>query len=271
MPDHHRGKPPATEALFVPGTALERVRVHSWMRDGHMQSAWPGDTIDVPPDGTPIDVKIINFPIGSIREVHLASGVRTHPHGSYEDVLFYQIGGRRVQMCEEDSGTLNPGDVSFEPHGVEHSTYQLIGGLFVEFALPAPVREDGKGQWLRTDQARDIPCATWEEGGVLHCAEGPDAFWAPMGAHHYVRRLFAFPGHDLIETVLPTGGKTAPRSEANDILFYMIAGAGTMTIGDHDFRVQAGDSLRAPAGTSYMIEASDAITIIQAAARALPR
>ncbi|WP_404479928.1 cupin domain-containing protein [Novosphingobium sp. BL-52-GroH] len=271
MPDHHRGNPPPTDALFVPGSAGERVLVHSWMRDGHMQSAWPGDDTVVPPDGTPIHVKIINFPIGSVREVHLDTGARTHPHLGYEDVLFYQIGGRRVQMCEDETGRLDPGDVSFEPNGVEHSTYQLIAGLFVEFALPAPVRPGGRGSWLRADQARDVPCAVWSEDGTLRLADGPDAFWAPAEAQRHVRRVFSFPGHDLIETVLPASGRTAPRTEIHDTLFYVISGSGSMTIGESAFAVQAGDSLRAPAGTAYSIAAGDDVTLIQAAARLLPQ
>jgi len=269
MPDHHRGNPPPTDALFVPGTSVEQVLVHSWMRDGHMQSAWPGDDTVIPPDGTPIHVKIINFPIGSVREVHLDTGAATHSHPSYEDVLFYQIGGRRVQMCEDETGRLDPGDVSFEPNGVDHSTYQLIGGLFVEFALPAPVRVGGRGQWLRADEAREIPCAVWTEGDALLCADGPDAFWAPAEARHHVRRVFSFPGHDLIETVLEPAHRTAPRREIHDTLFYVIAGSGTMTIGAEAFAVQAGDSLRAPKGIAYAVEAGEALTLIQAAARPL--
>lgn len=270
MLDHHHGNPPPTDALFVPGSSLERVLVHSWMRDAEMQSAWPGDNIIVPPDGTPIEVKIINFPIGSVREVLLDTGTRTHPHPSYEDVLFYQIGGRRVQMCEDEIGQLDPGDASFEPHGVEHSTYQLIGGLFVEFALPAPVRQGGRGSWLRADQARDIPCAVWSEDGTLHCADGPDAFWAPAEAQRHVRRVFSFPGHDLIETVLSAGDRTAPRTEIHDTLFYVISGTGSMTIGESTFAVQAGDSLRAPSQRPYAMTAGEGMTMIQAAARALP-
>ncbi len=268
MSDHHRGNPPATDALFVPGAALERVLVHSWMRPDGMQSAWPGDNIEVPPDGTPIRVKIVNFPIGSMREVHLDTGARTHPHPSYEDVIFYQIGGRRVQMCEEDTGTLNPGDVSFEPHGVDHSTYQLIGGLFVEFALPAPKRTDGRGEWLRADQARTIDCAVWEEAGAIRFADGPDAYWAPANAERHVRRIFSFSGHDLIETVLPAAGRTGARTNIHDTLFYVITGTGSMVIGDQNFSIEAGDSLRAPAGIGYAMATTEGMTMIQAAARA---
>lgn len=270
MPDHHRGNPPPTDALFVPGTSVDQVLVHSWMRDGHMQSAWPGDNTDIPPDGTPIHVKIINFPIGSVREVHLDTGAATHSHPSYEDVLFYQIGGRRVQMCEDETGRLDPGDVSFEPNGVDHSTYQLIGGLFVEFALPAPIRVGGRGQWLRADEAREIVCAVWDDGTALRHADGPDAFWAPPEAQRHVRRVFSFSGHDLIETVLPASGRTAPRTDIHDTLFYVIAGSGSMKIGESTFAVAAGDSLRAPAGSAYAMEAGDGITVIQAAARLLP-
>lgn len=269
MTDHYRGNPPPTDALFVPGAALERVLVHSWMRDEGMQSAWPGDDMPVPPDGTPIYVKIVNFPIGSMREVYLDAGARTHPHPSYEDVLFYQIGGRRVQMCEDETGTLNPGDASFEPHGVEHSTYQLRPGLFVEFALPAPVRPNGRGMWLSADEARVVPCAVWDEDGACRFADGPDAFWAPAQAHRHDRRVFAFPGHDLIETVLPAGGRTGRRTEVHDTLFYVIAGTGAMTIGETMFAIVAGDTLRAPATMAYAMQSDSGMTVIQTAARAL--
>ncbi|MFM6831126.1 MAG: cupin domain-containing protein [Novosphingobium sp.] len=269
MTEHHHGNPPVTQALHVPANASDRVLVHSWMRDGAMQSAWPGDSIPVPPDGAPIHVRIINFPIGSIREVYLDAGVRTHPHPSYEDVLFYQITGRRVQMCEQDTGLLNPGDVSFEPNGVDHSTHQLIGGLFVEFALPAPVRQDGRGEWLRADQAREIACATWIDAGAVQSAEGPDAFWAPDHAPRHTRRIFSFAGHDVIETVMPEGTYTAPRQECHDTLFYVVAGNGAVTIGDESHVLQTADSFRVPAAVRYAVQASGDLTFIQAAARPL--
>lgn len=269
MTEHHHGNPPVTHALHVPASANERVLVHSWMRDGAMQSAWPGDPVPVPPDGAPIHVRIINFPIGSIREVYLDAGVRTHPHPSYEDVLFYQITGRRVQVCEQDTGLLDPGGVSFEPNGVDHSTHQLIGGLFVEFALPAPVRPDGHGAWRRADQAREIACATWVEDGVIRSAEGPDAFWASPHAVRHTRRIFSFAGHDLIETVMPAGSFTLLRQDLHDTLFYVVAGNGAVTIGDEHHVLQSADSFRVPAAERYSVSASGDLRFIQAAARSL--
>lgn len=262
--------PPATEALIVHGRDIERTIVHSWSRDGRMQSSWPGDGKNIPPDGTRIGVKLINFPIGSVREIWLDTGARTHPHGSYEDVIFYQISGRRVQMCQSDSGTVDPGDVSFEPHGVEHSTYQLIGGLFVEFALPAPRRSDGRGLWMKGTDAYEVSVAVWEDNGVLRSAEGAEAWWAPTTARRHVRRIFAFPGHELIETRLPTDCDTVARTDIHDTLFYIVEGRVTARIGDITVSAEAGDSLRAPAGVSYLFSTgAQAALVIQAAARSI--
>ena len=267
MHDDRPGDPAPTDALVVRGRDVAWMTVHSWMRDGQMQTAWPGQGRNVPPDATEIGVKLINFPVGAVREIILKTGARTHPHGSYEDVLFYQIDGRRVQMCEDESGTVNPGDVSFEPHGVEHSTYQLIEGRFVEFALPAPARIGGRGQWLRADQARVIDCAVWETGGATVCAEGAEAYWAPREALHHERRIFSFPGHELIETRLGAGTCTAPRVERHDTLFHIVAGRLSADLEGRTQAVEAGDSLRAPAGTPYAFSAEEDAVLIQAAAR----
>jgi len=267
MADASYGNPAITDALHVSGSTLPWETVHSWMRDGHMQTAWSGEGKNVPPDGTEITLKIIAFPVGSVREIVLKTGASTHHHGSYEDVLFYQIGGRRVQLCQDESGTLDAGDVSFEPHGVDHSTYQLIGGPFVEFALPAPERSgsEARGLWIKASEAREIPCAVWDNGS----AEGPDTYWAPSDAKRHTRHIFSVPGHDLIETRLPAGSPTAPRRDVHDTLFYVISGTAQVTIGDATFDAVAGDSLRAPAGSAYAFTATQDAVVIQAAARKL--
>lgn len=265
MRNDNPADPAPTDALVVHGRDVPQTIVYSWSRAGQMHSAWPGDGVEVPVDGTRIGVKIINFPIGSVREIWLDTGARTHPHDSHEDVLFYQVTGRRVQMCEAESGTVNPGDVSFEPHGVEHSTYQLISGLFVEFALPAPRRSNARAVWTASGDAHEVPCAVWRDGS----AEGPDAHWAPAEAKHHIRRIFSFPGHDLIETRLPTGCDTAPRQERHDTLFYVVSGSATARIGEQLLDAEAGDSLRAPAITPYSFTAQSDAVLIQAAARAL--
>lgn len=267
MADASYGDPAVTDALHVSGSTLPWETVFSWMRDGTMQTAWSGQGKNVPPDGTEITLKIVAFPIGAVREIILKTGASTHHHGSYEDVLFYQIDGRRVQLCQDESGTLNPGDVSFEPHGVDHSTYQLVGGPFVEFALPAPKRSvaEARGVWIKASEAREIPCTVWDGGS----AEGPDAYWAPADAKRHVRRIFSVPGHDLIETRLPAGSPTAPRQDVHDTLFYLVSGAVTVTIGEARFDAVAGDSLRAPAGVAYTFAATDEAVLIQAAARKL--
>lgn len=269
MHNDNPADPAPTQDLVVPGRSVPQSIVHSWARDGRMFSAWPGDGTVVPHDGTRIGVKIINFPIGSVREIWLDTGARTHPHDSHEDVLFYQISGRRVQMCEADCGLVNAGDVSFEPHGVEHSTYQLIGGLFVEFALPAPRRVNGSGLWTTAAQAHCVTSAVWREGDHIMGVDGADAWWAPPYAGRHQRRFFCFPGHELVETTLPGGAQTAPRTEAHDTLFYVVAGHVAVTIGEFAAEVEAGDSLRAPAGQSHAFTAMTDSCIIQAAARAL--
>jgi quercetin dioxygenase-like cupin family protein len=266
MQTDNPGDPPPTQSLVVRSRDIEWLTVHSWARNGAMQSAWPHDGKDIPEDATEIGVRLVNFPIGSVRHITLKTGARTHPHGSAEDVLFYQVTGRRVQMCEDESGTKSPGDVSFEPHGVEHSTYQLIGGLFVEFALPAPHRPGGRPVWLKASEAREIPCATWTGQTGLEWADGPEAHWAPASATRHLRRVFSFPGHDLIETVLHKGARTRPRCDVHDTLFYVVRGQLLWSVGE-TIEVEEGDSLRAPAGQEYELEAITDAMVIQAAAR----
>ena len=131
MSAYSPGDPPVTDKLIVHGRDVEQMTVYSWARDGTMHSAWPGEGKELPYDATKILVRIIAFPGASMREIYLEKGARTHPHDSYEAVLFYQISGRRVQMVNEHSFEVNPGDMTFEPAGVLHSTYQLVSGLFM--------------------------------------------------------------------------------------------------------------------------------------------
>ena len=237
------GEPEVTRQLVVHRHDLPQLTVYSWGRDGRMHSAWPGDGQVVPPDGTEIKLRIVAFPGGaSVREIWLDKEARTAPHPSYEDVLFYQIDGRRVQMCNEHSHEVNPGDACLEPCGVQHSTFQLIAGMFVEFALPAPPLPHGEATWITAAGAR----TTLAQPGCTV-------------------KTFDLPGHPLLETRLASGAAMPWRNEALDRLFYVISGRMRVTLGADADEVVAGDCVRCPAGSDFGCTALEDTHFIQTA------
>ena len=265
MSAYSPGEPPVTDKLIVHGRDVEQMTVYSWARDGHMHSAWPGEGKELPYDATKIKVKIIAFPGASVREIYLEKGARTHPHDSYEAVLFYQIGGRRVQMVNEHSFEVNPGDVTLEPAGVLHSTYQLIGGLFMEFALPARAEPNAEAAWITAAQAGWVYVAEWIEGAKVRCVSGEAVGSAPSGASHYAQKSFTLQGYTLVETHVTTGNSILPRTDRADNLFYVIKGRMNAVIADTRDEVIAGDTLRSVAGRPYGFTALEDSVFVQTA------
>lgn len=239
------GEPKVTSALIVHRRDVPQTTVYSWSRDGTMESAWPGDGKEVPVDGTEIKLRIVAFPCGSVREIWLDKEARTHPHPSYEAVTFYQLDGRRVQMCNERSHEVNPGDACLEPVGVRHSTFQLIAGTFVEFAMPAERLPDPEATWIVAERA----------GPGVERDDAPGC----------IARTFDLPGHPMIETRLARGAALAGAREPRDRMFYVVGGRLHATIADADDEVVTGDCMRCPAGCDYRFEALDDTVVIQTA------
>ena len=260
---YSNGEPTATDKLIVHSRDEPQLTVYSWARNGRMNTAWPGDGKVVPVDGTEIKLRNIAFPCGSVREIYLASGARTHPHPSYEAVLFYQIDGRRVQMVNEHSSEVNPGDASLQPTGVMHCTHQLIGGLFVEFAMPAPRGSNPEATWMTAAQAETAKVAEWMDDGKLVRTTGESATAAPPDASRYTVRVFPLPGYNLIETTVPMGTVILPRSCGADQLFYLIKGRMKAALADTQDEVVTGDAMRCPAGKAYGFAALEDSVFIQ--------
>ena len=248
------GEPAITKDLVVHRRDVPQLTVYSWSRDGTMHSAWPGDGKEVPVDGTRIDLRIVAFPGGSIREIFLDKEARTHPHPSYETVLFYQVDGRRVQMCNERSHEVNPGDACLEPVGVQHSTFQLIAGTFVEFAMPALMLPNPEATWITAGEAGSG-------------AAPPD--WSGItvdGSPTCIVRTFDLPDHPLIETRLSEGATLPARRVARDQLFYVVRGRLRVKLADVDDEVFTGDCMCSPADSDYSFTALEDTVFIQTAA-----
>ena len=236
------GEPEIRQELVVHRRDMPQLTVHSWSRDGTMLSAWPGDGKVPPVDACEIRLRIVAFPGGSVREIHLDKEARTHPHPSYEAVLFYQVDGRRVQMVNERSHEVNPGDACLQPTGVQHSTFQLIAGLFVEFAFPAPRLPGPEAIWITADAVPAVESAP----GVRV-------------------KTFAFPTYPLHETRLAAGAGVAARRDAADELFYVVSGRMTAAFGDTQVAVETGDCLRGLKGQGVGFVALEDAVFIRAA------
>ena len=260
-----QGKPPATHQLIIHGRDMEQKTVYSWARNGHMHSTRSEVHAEIPYDATEIKVKLFTFACGIVREIYLAKGARTHPHGSYDAVLFYQVDGRRVQVVNEHSFEVNPGDVTLEPCGVLHSTHQLIGGLFIEFALPAATQPNAEATWMTAAQAETAHIAEWLDDGKLIRATGENAAAAPPDAARYRLRVYPLPGYTLIETTLAMGTVIPPRPCAVDQLFYVVKGKLQVSIADTRDEVVTGDAMHSLAGRGYSFTAAEDTVFLQTA------
>lgn len=231
-----------TKQQVVHRRDVPQLTVYSWSREGTMHSAWPGDGKQVPVDGCEIKLRIVAFPGGSVREIWLDKEARTHPHPSYEAVLFYQVDGRRVQMVNERSHEVNPGDACLQPTGVQHSTFQLIAGLFVEFAFPAPLLPNPEATWITAAAA-----------GTARVADGCSV------------KTFDFPGYPLHETSLAAGAVLTPNAEAGAQIYYVVSGRMNAVLGDTRAEVSRGDCMHSLAGQTLAFTAIEDTLFIQSA------
>lgn len=59
----------------------------------------------------------------------------------------------------------------------------------------------------------------------------------------------------LAEAIVPPGTKTLPhRHHRTEEIYHITSGTGRMTLGDEEFEVGQGDSIRIPPGTAHCIE-----------------
>lgn len=258
------GMPPRTDALIVHPSDYPILQVHSWERNGKFFSAFPGDPTEVPYDAAEINVRPYYFPEGSVREITMKAGTRTHPNSAHEDILFYQVSGRRVQVINDDSFQINPGDASLQIAGVRKRMDQLIEGVFVEFAVVRPATPGAEGMMIKAADAVETAVAEWSEGGKTVVRREANASSAPRTASRYTVRSFAFPNHELTEVRLPKGATMASQTSDDIRYFYVVSGQLRATIGDTQDIAEARAAMRAPAGVGHGFEALEDTVLLYA-------
>ena len=245
-----------TDKYVVHRTEVPQLIVRSWERNGEFTSAWPGEKKEVPYDAAEIHLRRFAYPGIDIREIFLPTDTRTSNHQGYEDIVFYQLDGERVQFVEGASRHTSPGDVAFHPSGAYHYTVQITGGTFVEFALQRP-KIEGHAIWIPQFDVRLLDTAEWMENGKLVVAQTKALAAAPAAASKYKVRAFYVPGYRFLEYHLPKGAKLPERASVTDDLFYVVQGALKVSVGGTKAEVVSGDTMRAPAGKPYSFEASE--------------
>jgi quercetin dioxygenase-like cupin family protein len=237
--------PPVTKDVIVHAKDRPMMTVYSWARNGKFTSAFPGDKIEVPYDAAKIDVRIVPFANGMVRLIHFDAGVRTHPNVAHEDILFYQITGRRVQIINDRSSEVNPGDASIQISGVRKRQDQIIAGDMVEFAMPRPKRTDGEGIWVKAGDVQPVQVRD------------------PSGST-YPTKTFKLDRYEMHEVRLAKGDKMAPRTQTDDTYFFVASGKLNATIGATKGVAETYDVMQAPAGTPFGFEAAEDTLLVYA-------
>jgi mannose-6-phosphate isomerase-like protein (cupin superfamily) len=241
------------------------LKVYSWERRGEFFSLYWDEAGEPPYDATEIFVRLYPFAGCAVREIHLDAGSRTHHHISHEDILFYQVSGRRVQIVNERSREVNAGDASLQIAGVWKRVDQIVAGVFVEFSLERPHKPGAEATWMSTAEAELTPVAEWRDGPRSFLVQGRAADAAPAHASRYQVRTFAMQGYALHEVSLPKGATMAPPPHPVDCIFYVVSGRMAAEIGAVATDVETADALRAPAGTAFRFEAREDAVFIYAA------
>jgi mannose-6-phosphate isomerase-like protein (cupin superfamily) len=237
-----RERPLVTD-LIAHARDYPAFRVYSWERHGEFFSLYEGEEGEPPYDATEIFVRLVNFPGCALREIYLDARSRTHHHKAYEDILFYQVSGRRVQIVNERSREVNAGDASIQIAGVYKRVDQIIPGIFLEFSIQRPDKPGAEAQWIAADEAplTDVP-----------------------GADRCQRRTFHLQGYQLHDLRLAAGGALPETSDTVDTIFYVAEGELEVRIGDVSDAVGAGAGLRAPAGAAFSLKANSDVKVIYA-------
>jgi mannose-6-phosphate isomerase-like protein (cupin superfamily) len=241
--------------------------VYSWERDGAFFSVYPDepDKEKPPYDATEIFVRLYPFPGAMVREIYLDARSRTHHHISVEDILFYQVSGRRVQIVNERSREVNAGDASLQISGVWKRVDQIIPGTFVEFSMERPAKEGAEATWMAADEALVQPMAEWTRDGKSYVFQGVAAASAPPFASRYQIKTFLMQGYKLHELRLPKGATVGPRTYSVDTVFYVVEGRMKAMIGEVTDEVEKSDAMRAPGGVSQAFEALEDTVLLYAA------
>ena len=151
-------------------------------------------------------------------------------------------------MVNEHSFEVNPGDVTLEPAGVLHSTYQLVSGLFMEFAIPARAEPNADAVWVTSAEATKRNIVEWLANGIVTRSMADAGEHAPLGASRYTEKCYAMPDYPLLETTVCAGNSILPHIENIDRLYYLVKGRMTATIANIQDVVMAGDTMRSLAG-----------------------
>jgi mannose-6-phosphate isomerase-like protein (cupin superfamily) len=241
--------------------------VYSWERNGAFLSLYPDqpDQEKPPYDATEIFVRLYAFPGAMVREIYLDARSRTHHHVSNEDILFYQVSGRRVQIVNERSREVNPGDASLQISGVWKRVDQIIPGVFVEFSMQRPAKAGAEATWIAANEALTQPMAEWSRDGKSYVFQGVAAGAAPTFASRYEIKTFMMQGYKLHEVRLPKGATVGPRTYSVDTVFYVVRGRMKAEIGEVNDEVEARDAMRAPGGVGQAFEALEDTVFLYAA------
>ena len=250
-------EPVADYILHARDTPMQKV--YSWERNGAFFSVYPDepDKEKPPYDATEIFVRLYPFPGAMVREIYLDARSRTHHHISTEDILFYQVSGRRVQIVNERSREVNAGDASLQISGVWKRVDQIIPGVFIEFSMERPLKEGAEATWVVANEAVVLPVAEWTKDGKSYVVQGVAAAAAPPYASRYKIKTFQMQGYKLHEVRLPKGATIGPRTYSVDTAFYVVKGRMKAEIGEVRDDVETSDAMRAPGGVAQSFEAME--------------
>jgi quercetin dioxygenase-like cupin family protein len=241
-------------------------------------AASPGDQIVFPLAFTPEEVKPVRAPApsgarvephvlvrgrASLTLVRLAPSVRlaqhTHPSG---EAVYVLKGMVRVRQPGRPQLSLRAGEAAWFAAGVPHSleAAPLAPAEILQIYDPPGPEDD-----YVSKEKKGTQVSTAKSGAPAFVAHEVKAL-PILGGKGEVRLLLDGSDAPLALDALSAeaGARVPPhKHDASDEILYITGGRGTTTVGGQAVAVQAGDSLRIPAGVEHSLDVDEKLTAVQ--------
>ncbi len=181
--------------------------------------------------------------------VHAVQGRKQSDYHRHEnrEQLYYILDGAGQILCGDILSPIEEGDIIYLPSGQFHQVFNTGDGWLHHHVINMPV--DGDGGRFVSRNWRDVAPSSDGLGSVR---------WHLLGAETEEEdgslRGLAFIDREMVQ---PRRRSAERHSEDMELIYYVIAGAGTMVADGQVTSMREGDAIHLLPGTTYHITNSD--------------